>query len=145
MPPTLSEYVRARNGVALGAPGSLQNMLRRSLGAGSFAAFWRYWNPIWGYYLSRLVMRPLARLLPTRLAILLTFVVSGAVHDLVVSLIRRETTIFLTPWFAMMGFVVVALDALGITYYPLSRTTRAMVNLLLIGICFVLTYLLVRR
>lgn len=45
---TLSEYVERRNGVPLGARGSLANMLRRSLGARSFAGFWRYWSPIWG-------------------------------------------------------------------------------------------------
>ena len=34
---TLAQYVRNRNGVPLGASGSLGNMLKRSLGAGSFA------------------------------------------------------------------------------------------------------------
>lgn len=33
---TLSAYVKRRNGVPLGASGSLQNMLVRSLGAGTF-------------------------------------------------------------------------------------------------------------
>ena len=45
---TLEAYVKHRNGVPLGASGSLENMLVRSLGAGTFAKFWQYWNPIWG-------------------------------------------------------------------------------------------------
>ncbi len=43
---TLAESVRRPSGVPLGARGSLRNMLVRSLGAGSFAEFWRYWNPM---------------------------------------------------------------------------------------------------
>lgn len=49
---SLSEYVKKRNGVALGTFGSMGNMLKRSLGANSFYLFWQYWNPIWDYYLS---------------------------------------------------------------------------------------------
>ncbi len=66
----------------------MRNMLSRSLGARSFAIFWHYWNPIWGYYLSRYVMRPLRRFLPLSFATFITFVVSGALHDLVVSIVK---------------------------------------------------------
>jgi hypothetical protein len=137
---SLSDYVRFRNGVALGVPGSLSNMLKRSVGAGSFAAFWRYWNPIWGYYLSRLIMRPLARFLPTWLAIILTFVVSGASHDLAVSLVRWQPTLFITPWFALMGATVVVTEGLGITYHQRAWAVRAMANTSLIAACLGLTY-----
>jgi len=56
---TLAQYVRRRNGVPLGASGSLRNMFYRSLGAGSIAGFWRYWNPVFGYYLGRYIYAPL--------------------------------------------------------------------------------------
>ncbi|MCB0198341.1 MAG: hypothetical protein KDJ65_40755, partial [Anaerolineae bacterium] len=46
---TLRQYVALRNGVPLGDGRSLRHMLRRSFGAASFAGFWQYWNPIWGY------------------------------------------------------------------------------------------------
>ncbi|MBK8904458.1 MAG: hypothetical protein IPM53_24985 [Anaerolineaceae bacterium] len=45
----LRQYVQLRNGVPLGDSKSLRKMLRGSLGAASFAAFWQYWNPIWGF------------------------------------------------------------------------------------------------
>lgn len=38
---TLALYIRRRNGVPTGARGGLRNMLHRSLGARSFAGFWR--------------------------------------------------------------------------------------------------------
>ena len=66
---TLSEYVRRRNGVPLGAPGSLRNMLRRSFGARSFAGFWQYWNPVFGYCLGRYIFVPLKRVSPPSVAL----------------------------------------------------------------------------
>ena len=51
----LSDYIKKRNGVPLGASNSLRNMLYRSLGAGKFSVFWRYWNPIWSYYLGKYI------------------------------------------------------------------------------------------
>lgn len=86
---TLAEYVEQRNGVPLGDSNSLQNMLRRSFGASSFAGFWQYWNPIWGYGLGKYVYSPLQRVLPMAIALITTFVISGALHDLVTMALRR--------------------------------------------------------
>lgn len=94
---SLAQYVKKRNGLPLGASGSMRNMLTRSLGAGSFHLFWRYWNPIWGYYLSRNIMRPLTQLVPIWFAIMITFAVSGGLHDIAVSLIKWRATFFFTP------------------------------------------------
>jgi len=44
---TLSKYVLKRNGVPLGAKGSLLKNLENSFGAESNVLFWKYWNPIW--------------------------------------------------------------------------------------------------
>ena len=85
----LGEYVRRRNGVSLGAAGSLRHMLVRSLGAPSFGAFWRHWNPILGYGLSRYVYAPLRRLMPSAPAMVTTFVVCGALHDAATMIVRR--------------------------------------------------------
>jgi len=137
---TLSEYVKRRNGVPLGAPGSLGKMLERSLGAGSFAVFWRYWNPVWSYYLSRYIMRPLAKSVPVWLAVILTFAVSGALHDLAVTLIKWRPTFFITPWFVLMGAAVVTTDALGITYQHRPWAVRALINAGLIALCCMATY-----
>ena len=85
---TLAAYVKYRNGVPLGASGSLQNMLVRSLGAGTFAKFWQYWNPIWGYALGRYVYAPLNRFLPASVSLILTFTISGVIHDVATMLVR---------------------------------------------------------
>jgi hypothetical protein len=126
---TLAEYVRWRNGVPLGARGSLRNMLLRSLGAGSFAEFWRYWNPIWGYALGRYVYAPLQRFLPVTLALVLTFTFLGAVHDLATTLARRAPAFRFTPWFFVMSIVVSIGKVLGVDYTTRTFGFRVLVNL----------------
>jgi len=125
---SLAQYVKKRNGVPLGSSGSMSNMLSRSFGATSFPVFWHYWNPIWGYYLSRNVMRPLANFLPISLATFLTFLVSGALHDLAVSIVELKTTLFFTPWFGLMGLIVVVSKGAGISYGHVSWPVRALIN-----------------
>lgn len=136
---SLSQYVKKRTGVALGGSGSLSNMLHRSLGATSFARFWHYWNPIWSYYLSRNVMRPLSRFLPVWLAILTTFGVSGGIHDLAVFLVKWKPTFFFTPWFIIMGMMVVLCSRFTISYASFPWAVRMLFNLLFIGIALLIT------
>ena len=139
---TLSEYVKKRNGIALGASGSMNNSLKRSLGAGSFYLFWQYWNPIWGYYLSRNVMKPLARLLPTWLATVMTFAVSGGLHDLAVILFKWKLTFFFTPWFVLMSILVLFTKRFGISYHKYRWIIRASLNIAFIAACLALTMVL---
>lgn len=137
---SLSSYVKKRNGVPLGASGSMRNMLSRSLGAKSFPIFWQYWNPIWGYYLSRNVMKPLNRFLPAWIAIFLTFLVSGALHDLAVSFVKSQPIFFFTPWFGIMGLIVVASNKFNISYGAAAWSMRALINVLIIGTTLGLMY-----
>ena len=136
---TLSEYVKKRNGVALGSSGSMTNMLNRSLGANSFYLFWQYWNPIWGYYLARMIMKPISRLFPAWLAIIITFAVSGALHDLAITLVKWKFTFFFTPWFILMGFIVLITKKIAISYSDYHWLIRASINISIVMLCLVLT------
>jgi hypothetical protein len=131
---SLSQYVKKRNGVPLGSKGSMYNMLKRSLGASTFNLFWYYWNPIWSYYLARNVMRPLSRFMPSWLAIITTFAVSGGLHDLAVTLVKWRMTFFFTPWFLIMGLLVVATKGLNISYRAHSWPIRVLCNLTCIAV-----------
>lgn len=104
---TLRDYVRRRNGLPLGAPGSLRAMLRRSFGARSFDGFWQHWNPIFGYYLGTRVFVPLKRITPRYVALLLTFVFTGIIHDAVTMAVRKDVAFLFTPWFFFLGVGVV--------------------------------------
>src|SRR3546814_14946088 len=95
---SLSQSILRRNGVPAGARGSLRNMFQRSLGASTFAGFWRHWNPVFGYALGRYVFAPLKRAVPSALALVATFVVCGAIHDLVIMAVRGAPAFLFTPW-----------------------------------------------
>lgn len=133
---TLSDYVERRSGVPLGARGSLKGMLHQSLGAGSFGEFWRYWNPLWGYYLGRYVHRPLRRFMPRALAVVATFVVSGAIHDAAVYLATGSATFIFTLWFGVLGTMVVVDSRTGLRYEFRVWPMRALTNIALIGAGF---------
>ena len=137
---TLSYYVRRRNGVPLGASGSLRNMFYRSLGSGSFAEFWRYWNPVFGLYLSRYIFAPLKRWLPPWFALILTFAACGALHDVVGMAVIGRMPFLFTPWFFIMGTGVVVGEAMDIGYARFAWSVRALINLSYVGLSLVLTY-----
>lgn len=141
---SLSEYVKRRNGVAMGAKGSLRNMLSRALGAGSFPIFWHYWNPIWGYYLSRYVMEPIRFILPRWCAVICTFSVSGFLHDVAVSLVKWKIIFIFTPWFAGMGLLVICSEYWRFSYHSKPWLVRALINAFIIGSSFFIVKLIAR-
>ena len=137
---TLSRYVRRRNGVPLGSRGSLRNMLYRSLGAGTFAEFWRYWNPVWGYFLGKYVHAPLRRWLPPAPSLVSAFVVSGALHDAAATAATGRTVFILTPWFFIMGLGVVIGQSLQVNYSRLVWPARALINVSYMGMSLALAH-----
>ena len=136
----LSDYIRKRNGVPFGANNSLKNMMIRSLGAGMFSTFWKYWNPIWSYYLGKFVFKPLKYFLPTSLSLILTFCICGFLHDFVIMLYRWELTLLFTPWFLIMGLWVVISDFVKLDYSKSLWINRAIINITSIGCCFIIAY-----
>lgn len=136
---SLADYVKRRNGVPLGGQGALPAMLKRSLGATSFAKFWHYWNPIWGYYLARVVMCPLSRVVPSWIALIATFLVSGLLHDVAISLVKMQLTLLLTPWFGLMGIAVAVSEKLELAWRGYPFAVRALLNLTIIVVCYLLS------
>lgn len=135
---SLSQYVRRRNGVSLGGSGSLKNMLQRSFGARSFAGFWRYWNPIFGYYLSRYVYSPTSRFAPRWLALLVTFLICGGLHDIVTFLFRGWTQFLFTLWFFFFSLGVMLSEKLGLNVVQLPLWLRAAIHLMYLSTCLIL-------
>lgn len=132
---TLAEYIRRRNGLPVAARGSLRNMLLRSLGAKSFAGFWQYWNPVFGYGLARYVHSPLLRVLPSAIAIVVTFAVCGAFHDLAAFAVRGSLKFVCTTWFVLLGIGVVMGSALGMDLSGRPWWIRASAHMAYVGIC----------
>jgi hypothetical protein len=141
---TLAPYVHRRNGVPLGDSSSLRNMLIRSFGVGTFGRFWQYWNPIFGYGLGKYVYSRLPRFLLPALALIMTFVVSGGIHDLVTMAVRRSGAFLFTPWFFLLGAGVVGGRGLKMDFSERRWSVRAGINLTYIVVYLALT-LVVRQ
>lgn len=124
----------------LGHRDSLRNMLYRSLGAGKFSIFWQYWNPIWGYYLGKYIFKPLKLIFPPALSLIITFVVCGFIHDLVVMLLKWKFILFLSPWFLFMGLAVVLGEYAKIDYSRSPWIVRAAINILVVLTCLLMAY-----
>ena len=138
---TLNQYVKLRNGVPQGDSKSLRNMLERSFGATSFARFWQYWNPIWGYGLGKYIYSPISRILPAAVALIMTFVVSGLLHDLVTMALIGSVTFFFTPWFLILGLGVALGRAAGMDLSGRSFWMRVTINFAYLAIGAALTVL----
>lgn len=91
----------------------LAYMLRQAFTASTFGGFWRYWNPLFSYYLLYVCYQPLSRRLPRGLALGLTFGLSGAVHDFAASLIKGQVVFLFVPIFMLWGGMVVVEEAIG--------------------------------
>lgn len=135
----LSDYVKKRNGVPMGHSNSLRNNLQRSLGAKNFSAFWNFWNPIFGYYLGVIIFKPLNKIVPAGIAVVLTFIVCGLIHDLVTTLVRGKLSLFFAVWFMFMGMVVVISKYMNYDLSHQKWILRALVNLSLLAVCLLLT------
>lgn len=85
-------------------------MLRASFFAPRFRNFWQRWNPLWSYFTLYFVYRPLSKILPRRVAGLLTFVVSGFLHDCVAMALTAEVSVVMTVMFSIWGVIVWAED-----------------------------------
>lgn len=131
---SLAQYIVHRNGLRAGARGSMRNMLHRSFGAPTFSGFWRHWNPILGYALGRYIYRPLRRVMPPSLALFLTFIFSGAVHDAVTMAIRGAPAFLFVPWFALLGLGVLVGRACAWDFTGHVWWVRALVNLVYLAL-----------
>jgi Membrane bound O-acyl transferase family len=105
--PTLRQYCEQVLGTTPAM--QLRNLFVTPWLAGSFAGFWRAWNPVWTYPLRFIVLPRLRRVVPLPMAIVLTFAVSGAVHDaLLWAMARRTMFPVMTIFLGICGVVSVA-------------------------------------
>ncbi len=86
----------------------LSSVFLRPFAAPSLSQFWIRWNPVYGYFLSRYVYRPLRTVFPRSLNVLVTFAFSGFIlHDAFLWRAAGGPPLATTTW-----FVVIALGIL---------------------------------
>ncbi|MNK50659.1 hypothetical protein D3C87_695400 [compost metagenome] len=133
----LGDYVKKKNGVPIGHSKSLGNNLYRSLGAKNFATFWTFWNPIFGYYLGTKIFKPLKKVFPIGIALILTFIFCGLIHDLVTTLIRGKLSLFFAVWFLLMGISVAVSKKITYDLSNQKWILRVLANISIITFCLI--------
>jgi hypothetical protein len=136
--PSLAVHIESRLG-----PGTpleqLGSMFVRSFGAGTPAEFWRFWNPVYGYYLYYRCYQPVRRWLSRGPALLVTFAASGfLLHDLPFGWWVRALKMhslplpFVALWFVLIGIGVLLTEALRVSYAGRPFAVRLACNALAI-------------
>ena len=132
---SLQRYVDQRLGSPTGAWDALRRMFVLAFTASSFAAFWRYWNPVYGYYLYYWAYRPLRRLVPRPVAVVVTFAGCGLLlHDL--PHLPFTGIPLITMWFVVLSIGVLLSDALRMDLSGQPRMLRVASNVLYLVVSF---------
>lgn len=127
---SLGQYVLRRTGIPLGASGSLRMMFSKSFSAKSPKVFWQYWNPVFSYYLGKYIHSPIKRILPVSVATILTFLVSGFIHDLATILVRGSTRFLFTTWFFFLGLGVIIGEIANVKWPQQRKSVPVLSNIL---------------
>lgn len=131
--PSFPEYQRRRLGRRGPQWQQIVRMVRRAFGSPTFAGFWRYWNPLFGYYLFYRCYRPLVRVVPRAIAVILTFAASGVIHDAFASLAVQRPFAWCTAGFTLFGVYVVIEESAGWNLRKAPRWLRPLYHFALIA------------
>jgi len=78
---TFDKYLNRISGISSGG-NQLRVSVKKSFQSASFSLFWRNWNPLFGYYLSLNINRPIKKISNSTISSFVTFLFSGFVlHD----------------------------------------------------------------
>jgi len=141
---TIDKYVSFRLG-----PGSLVrmawNMFWRSFTAPTLSAFWRYWNPGYGFFLLKYCYGPLRKHVSHAVALTLTFCICGFfAHDCLVlipaALMGSKSILFpfVTCWFLLISLSILATDGLGVSFKSLPPVLRVPIHVSVLAATFFL-------
>jgi hypothetical protein len=145
-PPNLLRYVLRTLGPGGGVK-LVRNLFFRPFTAPTLRTFWKYWNPVYGYFLTFYVYRPLRLRMPPNAAMPITFAFSGFVlHDLVNWALLGGSVPFprVTVAFLLVAALILVTEKLGVTFVNLPSTFRVIAHISSLSACFAVSYLLAR-
>ena len=118
----------------------LSRVFFRPFTAPSLTLFWRYWNPVYGYYLSKYIYRPCRMILPHSICVLVTFAFSGFfLHDIFGWLANGQLTPpYITTWFALIALGIVLSEKLDLRFDGLAPGFRVALHVSYLAATFLL-------
>ncbi len=123
----------------------LKVMFKKSFQASSYRKFWWYWNPVYNYFLTKYIYRPLKKILPNSISMLITFLASGfLLHDLPIMLIILATVKLILPFpttifFIVLGTTVIVSEKLKLNFVHFQPKNRIIIHLGTIVFSFTLS------
>jgi len=133
MKPTLKKYISRKLGGVEGEIPQLIYMFKKSFTTPNFRKFWNVWNPIYSYILMYYVYKPLRSLLPRQVSLIVTFVVNGLFHDMMVFIILKRSDFIVTKLFLIYGIIVIA-ESLLVINLPNKKPLRILYNFTLLSV-----------
>lgn len=140
----LEEYIQYRTG-AKTVSLIIRNMLLKPFISTSLRSFWHYWNPGYGYYLLFYCYKPIRKLLPNWVSLIITFIVCGFLHDIfylapMMIMNGGEFVLpFLTTWFFIISIGILMADYLKIRFDKINIIFRPIFHSGFLAITFYLT------
>jgi len=125
---TLNQYINYRLDGVKGEIPRLIHMFKKSFTASSFRRFWNIWNPIFTYVLSYYVYKPLRKIVHRNTAVVLTFVINGLFHDLIVWIVLRRIDFLMTSIFLVYGVAVIS-ETYLLSQLPKNKIMRVAYNM----------------
>lgn len=141
---TLEAYISYRTG-AEDVSQIVRNMIVKPFMASSLRSFWNYWNPGYGYFLLYYCYKPLRKLFPDGLSLLITFLICGMLHDLIYILpmmLQSNGSVpipFVTTWFVLIAFGLLISDYFHIHFRGITPKVRPVLHLGFLGSTFYAT------
>lgn len=145
---TLDQYVARRLGSDTARRMAL-NLVVRPFTATSLPAFWRYWNPGYGFFLLFFCYRPLRKVFSHSVSVFLTFIICGLLHDLLYMLPMwlRDGTIpipFMACWFAAIAACIIVTAPLKMHFHGIVPLARVPIHAGFLAATFLFTLFIER-
>ncbi|WP_184176705.1 MBOAT family O-acyltransferase [Rhabdobacter roseus] len=122
----------------------IRNMFLKPFVSSSFRSFWKYWNPSWGFFLLYYCYKPIKTIFPHWVALMLTFLMSGLIHDMIyiLPMLMKEIKFifpFITVWFLIISIGILLSEYLRINFNKTSLLFRPIFHLGFLVSTFILT------
>lgn len=107
MRPSYQQYEQRRMGNNGNSMPGILYMFKQSFFADSFRKFWQNWNPLFSYYLLFYCYKPVRRLLPKWISVIIAFGISGVIHDIAAIIALSRPYFLFTLTFVLFGLFVI--------------------------------------